>query len=164
MVSKNPLLLNSFTKKASDDSLVKISMRLDTQLVALGASAATHYPHVVALLDINLAIPSYAEVAGAVGAAVGCVRQRVMITVTQPTEGKFRVHLPQGPADFDIMDEALDKAREAAKQLATSRALSAGAAVVELKMNEQIKLVPLTSNTDMFIEAIIQVTATGTPR
>ena len=55
MVSKNPLLFNSFTKKPNDDSLVTISMRLGTQLVALGASAATHYPHVAALLDINLA-------------------------------------------------------------------------------------------------------------
>ena len=139
MVSQNPLLINSFTKKADDDSLVTISMRLGTKLVALGASAATHYPHVAALLDIDLAVPTHAEVAGAVGAAVGSVRQRVMITVTQPTEGKFRVHLPQGPADFGIMDEALDKAREAAKQLATSRALSAGATAVEVEMTEQIK-------------------------
>ena len=75
-----------------------------------------------------------------------------MITVTQPTEGKFRVHLPQGPGDFYIMDEALDEAREAAKKLATSRALSAGAAMDELEMTEKIKLVPLTSNKDMFIK------------
>ena len=89
------------------------------------------------------------EVAGAVGAAVGSVRQRVMITVTQPTEGKFRVHLPQGPADFGIMDEALDKARAAATQLATSRALSAGATAVTIEMTEDM-LVPLASNKDMF--------------
>ena len=163
MVSKNPMLNNSFIKKTNDDSLITISMRLCTQLVALGASATTHYPHVAALLDIDLAVPSHSDVAGAVGAAVGCVRQRVMITVTQPTEGKFRVHLPKGPADFDIMDKALEKARAAAKQLATSRALSAGAISVEVEMTEQIKLVPLTSNKDLFIEATIQVTATGTP-
>ncbi len=164
MVSQNPLLINSFVKKADDENLVTISMRLGTKLAALGASAATHYPHVAALLDIDLAVPTHAEVAGAVGAAVGSVRQRVMITVTQPTEGKFRVHLPQGPADFGIMDEALDKAREAAKQLATSRAVSAGATAVEVEMTEQIKLVPLASNKDMFIEATIQAAATGTPQ
>jgi hypothetical protein len=139
-------------------------MRLGTKLAALGASAATHYPHVAGLLDIDLAVPTHAEVAGAVGAAVGSVRQRVMITVTQPTEGKFRVHLPQGPADFGVMDEALDKAGEAAKQLATSRALSAGATAVEVELTEQIKLVPLASNKDMFIEATIQAAATGTPQ
>ena len=85
-----------------------------------------------------------------------------MITVTQPTDGKFRVHLPQGLADFGVMDEALDKAREAAKQLATSRAVSAGATAVEVELTEQIKLVPLASSKDMFIEATIQAAATGT--
>ena len=87
-----------------------------------------------------------------------------MITVTQPTEGKFRVHLPQGPADFGILEEALDKARDAAKQLAESRALNAGATALEVEMTEQIKLVPLASGTDMFIEANIQATAAGTPQ
>ena len=139
-------------------------MRLGTKLAALGASATTHYPHVAALLDIHLAVPTHAEVAGAIGAAVGSVRQRVIITVTQPTEGKFRVHLPQGPSDFDTMDEALDRARSVASQLATSRASSAGATNVSVEMTEDIKLVPLASNTEMFIEATIQAAATGTPQ
>ena len=164
MVSQNPLLMNSFTEKADGDSLVQISMRLGTKLAALGASAVTHYPPVAELLDIDLTVPKHAEVAGAVGAAVGSIRQRVMITVTQPTEGKFRVHLPHGPADFGIMDEALDKAREAAKELAKSRALSAGATAIKVNIAEQIKLVPLGSNSDIFIEANIQAAATGKPK
>ena len=161
MASQNPLLINSFIKKPDDSSLVSISMRLGTKLVALGASAATHYPHVAALLDVDLAVPTNAEVAGAVGSAVGSVRQRVMITVTQPTESKFRVHLPQGPADFSIMEKALDKARAAATQLATSRARSAGANKVNIELTEDVKLVPLASNKDMFIEATIQAAAIG---
>ena len=164
MVSQNPLLIKSFTKKADEDNLVTISIRLGVKLAALGASAATHYPHIASFLDVDLAVPIHAEVAGAIGAAVGSVRQRVMITVTQPTEGKFRVHLPQGPADFGIMDEALDKARKAAKELATSRALSAGANGVKVETTERIKLVPLAPNKDMFIEATIQAAATGLPQ
>ena len=164
MFSENPLLIKSFTNKSCDNSLAAISVRLGTKLVALGASAATHYPHVATLLDIDLAVPNHAEVAGAVGAAVGSIRQRVMITVTQPTEGKFRVHLPSGPADFDNMDEALDAARNSARTLATSRASRAGAAAVKVEMTEEIKLVPLASKKDMFIEANIQAAATGTPQ
>ena len=164
MVSQNPLLIKSITKKADEDTLVTISMRLGTKLAALGASAATHYPHIASFLGVDLTVPIHAEVAGAVGAAVGSVRQRVMITVTQPTEGKFRVHLPQGPADFSIMDEALDKARKAAKELATSRALSAGANAVKVETTERIKMVPLAPNKDMFIEATIQAAATGFPK
>mgnify|MGYP001471805531 FL=1 len=162
-VSQNPLLMNSFINKSADQPLVNISMRLGTKLAALGASAATHYPHIADLLDVALTVPSHAEVAGAVGAAVGSVRQRVMITVTQPADGKFRVHLPQGPADFGVMEEALENARMAAKQLATTRAKSAGATAIDIKMTENIKLVPLDSNKDLFIEATIQAAANGTP-
>ena len=162
-VSQNPLLMNSFINKPADQPLVNISMRLGTKLAALGASAATHYPHIADLLDVALTVPAHAEVAGAVGAAVGSVRQRVMITVTQPADGKFRVHLPQGPADFGVMEEALENARMAAKQLATTRAKSAGATAIDIKMTENIKLVPLDSNKDLFIEATIQAAANGTP-
>ena len=164
-VGQNPLLMNSFINKPADQALVNISMRLGTKLAALGASAATHYPHIADLLDVALTVPAHAEVAGAVGAAVGSVRQRVMITVTQPANGKFRVHLPQGPVDFGIMEEALENARMAAKQLATTRAKSAGAGAtaIDIKMTENIKLVPLDSNKDLFIEAIIQAAANGTP-
>ena len=162
-VSQNPLLMNSSINKSADQPLVNISMRLGTKLAALGASAATHYPHIADLLDVALTVPAHAEVAGAVGAAVGSVRQRVMITVTQPADGKFRVHLPQGPADFGVMEEALENARMAAKQLATTRAKSAGATAIDIKMTENIKLVPLDSNKDLFIEATIQAAANGTP-
>ena len=62
------------------------------------------------------------------------------------------------------MDEALDKAREAAKELAKSRALSAGATAIKVNIAEQIKLVPLGSNSDIFIEANIQAAATGKPK
>ena len=164
MFSENPLLIKTFTKKESDHTLVAISVRLGTKLAALGASAATHYPHIAALLDIDLAVPNHSEVAGAVGAAIGSISQRVMITVTQPTEGKFRVHLPLGPADFDNMDEALDAARDSARTLATSRASRAGAAAVKVEMTEEIKLVPLASKKDMFIEATVQAAATGAPQ
>ena len=162
-VSQNPLLMNSFINKSANQPLVNISTQLGTKLVALGASAATHYPHVADLLDVALTVPTHAEVAGAVGAAVGSVRQRVMITVTQPADGKFRVHLPQGPSDFGVMEEALENARMAAKQLATTRAKSAGATAIDIKMTENIKLVPLDSNKDLFIEATIQAAANGTP-
>jgi hypothetical protein len=51
----------------------------------------------------------------------------------------------------------------AAKQLATTRAKSAGATAIDIKMTENIKLVPLDSNKDLFIEATIQAAAKGTP-
>ena len=93
--TNNPLLANLYRDGTTGkDSLVKLSLELGTGLVALGASAATHYPHVARRMGVELTVPDHAEVAGAVGAAAGSVRQRVMISVTQPSEGRYRVHLP----------------------------------------------------------------------
>ena len=106
-------------------------------------------------------VPDHADVAGAVGAAAGTVRQRVVISVTQPAEGRFRIHLPEGPRDVGEMEAALDIAREAATALATSRATQAGAEAVSVTSEEDVTLVPISSDRDMFIEALIYATADG---
>ena len=160
--TNNPLLANLYRDDTTGkDSLVKLSLELGTGLVALGASAATHYPHVARRMGVELTVPDHAEVAGAVGAAAGSVRQRVMISVTQPSEGRYRVHLPGGPKDLGVMDEALASAREVAGQLAEERARKAGAASVSIEISEDIKLVPLGGGKELFIEALVQATADG---
>ncbi|MCH2563823.1 MAG: hydantoinase/oxoprolinase family protein [SAR116 cluster bacterium] len=160
--TNNPLLANLYRDGTTGkDSLVKLSLELGTSLVALGASAATHYPHVARRIGVALTVPAHAEVAGAVGAAAGSVRQRVMISVTQPSEGRYRVHLPGGPRDLGVMDEALASAREVAGQLAEERARKAGATSVSIKISEDIKLVPLGGGKELFIEALVQATADG---
>ena len=160
--SGNPLLADLYRDTPSENAgIVSLALRLETGLVALGASAATHYPHVAARMGVDLTVPAHAEVAGAVGAAAGSVRQRVMISVTQPSEGRFRVHLPDGPKDLGVMEEALAAAREAAARLAEARAAKAGASAVTVTLDEDVKLVPLDADRDMFIEALIYATADG---
>ena len=160
--SGNPLLADLYRNTGPDDAgIVSLSLRLETGLVALGASAATHYPHVAARMGVDLTVPDHAEVAGAVGAAAGSVRQRVMISVTQPSEGRFRIHLPDGPRDVGVMEDALAAARDAAAALAESRAAKAGASSVSVTLEEDVKLVPLDADRDMFIEALIYATADG---
>jgi len=165
--SGNPLLAGLYREAApggsgpGDAGIVSLSLRLATGLVALGASAVTHYPHVAARMGVDLTVPDHAEVAGAVGAAAGSVRQRVMISVTQPSEGRFRIHLPDGPRDVGVMEDALAAARDAAAALAEARAAKAGAGTVTVTLDEDVKLVPLDADRDMFIEALIYATADG---
>ena len=162
--STNPLLAPLFDSAQSEDKkLVNISMQLGTNLVALGASATTHYPPLSKLLGVEVAVPEHADVAGAVGAAIGSVRQRVMISISQPSEGKFRVHIPDGPVDFAELDKALEKARDTARRLATTRAENAGARHIDVTLSEEIKEVYLSANKTLFIEAFIYATAEGRP-
>jgi N-methylhydantoinase A/oxoprolinase/acetone carboxylase beta subunit len=160
--STNPLLSGLYRPDANEaDGLVALSLDLGTGLVALGASAAAHYPHVADLMGADLTVPDHADVAGAVGAAAGTVRQRVVISVTQPAEGRFRIHLPDGPKDLGEMEAALAHARDAAEKLARMRARNAGARDVQVTLDEDVKLVPISSERDMFIEASIYATADG---
>jgi len=159
--STNPLLAKTYSPDTPDKPLASVSMTLGTSLVALGASASTHYPNIAKLMDVDLAVPNHADVAGAVGAAAGSVRQRVMISITQPSEGKFRIHLPGGPSDMVVLEDALEKAREAASQLASDRAKNAGATNIDISLHEDIKMVPLSADRDLFMEALIHATAEG---
>ena len=162
-ISCNPILSHSFGPQKPADSLISVGMTLNTELVALGASATTHYPPIADVIGAKLTVPNHADVAGAIGAAVGLVRQRVMISITQPVEAKFRVHLPDGPVDKLSLDDALSLARITAKQLANDRARHAGAQTVNVHLEEDIKLVPIASNTNLFMEALIFATAEGSP-
>ncbi len=143
--------------------LVRVGMQLETGLVALGASAATHYPHIADMMGVTVSVPDHADVAGAVGAAVGSVRQRVMISITAPADGKFRVHLPEGPIDLEVQESALERARMAAERLAHDRASSAGASSIEVAITEDVRLVQLGPDKQLFIEAFVHATARGQP-
>ena len=147
----------------NEDNLVQSQTKLKCPLIALGASAATHYPAIAKLLGAELIVPEHADVAGAVGAAAGSVRQRVMVTVTQPNEGRFRIHLPDGPQDVKSQEEALSLATKAAEDMARKRAEAAGAQSVEMTTTSQIKEVDLGDGKTLFMEGLIQTQAIGLP-
>ncbi|MGC6516399.1 MAG: hydantoinase/oxoprolinase N-terminal domain-containing protein [Candidatus Puniceispirillaceae bacterium] len=161
--SANTLVKQALQHKDDHQKLVKNQLSLSLPVIALGASSGTHYPAIAAMLGAELIVPEHADVAGAVGAAAGSVRQRVMITVTQPGEGKFRVHLPDGPKDITSQEEALELASQTAQSLAEARAKQAGAARVDITVSQTIKDVVLSENKTLFIEGIIQAQAVGVP-
>ena len=155
------MLRNTLTEtQASADSetksAVQIALKLSLPLVALGASAATYYPTIARRLGAELIIPDHASVAGAVGAAVGAVRQRVAVLITQPSDGVFRVHLAEGLQDVKDREEALILARTAAETGARARARSAGATgELVVSLSETIDEVSIGPNKELFLQAVI---------
>ena len=89
-------------------NIASTTLSLKLPLIALERSAAAYYPDIARLLGAELIVPPFSEVAGAVGgAAAGSVRQRVMILVTQPKDGVYRIHLPDGLQDRSDLEDAL---------------------------------------------------------
>lgn len=132
-------------------------------LVAVGAPAASYYPRVAHGLGVQLVMPPHAEVANAVGAVLGQVSQRVHITVSQPVKGVFRVFTQAGPRDFDRLEPAIALAQDLAGQEATTRALQAGAASVNVEFSQEDNNVNNDIDGNMFFEARVTATASGAP-
>ena len=154
---------SSKTRPATGRQIAEAGLGLKLPLIALGASAAAYYPDIARLVGAELIVPPFSEVAGAVGAAAGSVRQRVMILVTQPKDGVFRIHLPDGLKDRANLQEALDIARQAATEMAMRRATEAGAKAIETSLSEAIDEIDLGADKSLFLQATLTAEASGIP-
>ena len=104
--------------EAIDGGLFALNFDPGRSLVAVGAPAPFYYPTAGRLLGIALEIPKHSDVANAVGAVVGSVVQREHITITQPSQGTFRVHSLEGPVDFPDRSSAFVWAETTASERA----------------------------------------------
>ncbi len=142
---------------------VRVQTGLNVPVVGLGASAASYYPAVGELLGTQMILPADAGVANAIGAVVGRVAMRREGTVTAPAEGRYRVHLAQGPEDFGSSEAALARLEQILRADAVTAAEAAGARDIEVHIDRDIRTAQ-TEAREIFVEATISVEATGRPR
>ncbi len=143
--------------------LVKLETGLNVAVVGLGASARSYYPAVGEKLGCEMILPEYGGVANAIGAVVGRVTMRQSGTVTSPSEGKYRVHLLEGPQDFADQDSALERLETVLKEDALAQAKEAGAEDIQVTVTRDIRTAGVEAR-EVFIEATIMVEAAGRPR
>lgn len=148
---------------AGQESLVRLQTGLRVPVVGLGASAPSYYPQVGEKLGCEMILPAYAGVANAIGAVVGRVVMRSSGTVTSPAEGKFRVHLKDGPKDFTSAEEALAHLEAILRKEAETEARSAGAQDIQFSLNKDIRTAGVEAR-EVFVEAMLTVEAAGRPR
>lgn len=143
--------------------LVRLETGLNIPVIGLGASAPSYYPAVGDKLGSEMILPEHAGVANAIGAVVGRVTMRTSGSVTSPSEGKFRVHLQQGPEDFANEDLALDHLEGILRAQALQDAEDAGAEDIQITVTRDIRKANAEAR-EVFVEAIITVEASGRPR
>jgi N-methylhydantoinase A/oxoprolinase/acetone carboxylase beta subunit len=148
---------------AGADALYRVAITLGRPLVAIGAPVGTYYPEVARRLATRLVVPEHHDVSNAVGAVAGGIFEAAFVTISAPREDRFRVHGPQDVRDFGGLEEAAAYGIEQASKAARSRAIAAGAATVEVKI-ERKDTVVRNFGADLFIESTITATATGRPR
>ncbi len=148
---------------AGHRGLMAMDMALNVDVVGLGASAPAYYPAVGARLRCNMVLPEHAGVANAIGAVVGRVTLRRAGAVTSPSEGRYRVHLEEGPRDFSTAGEALDVLEAALRAEAERGVRQAGAEDIRVSVDRDIRTARVESQ-DVFVEARLTVEASGRPR
>lgn len=143
--------------------LLDVSARVAVPVVGLGASAGCYYPAVGQVIGAEMILPEAGGVANAIGAVVGRITVRRQGVVTSPGEGRFRVHLADGPEDFADRTEALDLLEAVLTAEARAEVEAAGAAEVRVSVTRDIR-VAQAENREMFLEASLVVEASGRPR
>jgi N-methylhydantoinase A/oxoprolinase/acetone carboxylase beta subunit len=157
------LVDQSLAPRQSGAALIDIALKLNFPLVAIGAPVASYYTEIAARLRTELMIPPHADVSNAVGAVAGGILQRVVVTITQPTDGIYRTHLPDGLKDFTDLEVAADFARTVAESEAGALARRAGAADIEFNHERADKVFEQPGGMRIFMESQVAVTAFGRP-
>lgn len=147
---------------ARHERTARLLTGLALPLVGLGASAGTYYGAVAERLSTQAILHEHADVANAIGAVVGQVRVTVRLVVTVPSEGRFRVHSPEFPADFTDAETALAAAQAAAGRMAEAQARAAGAGELRLEFSRDMRKATVEGR-ETLIEAEIAATASGRP-
>lgn len=146
--------------RADDHAALRLDAGLNRPLVAIGAAASCHYPAIARALNAELVLPSYAEVAGAVGAAVGGVLARARVLVTAQDE-RFRVHVTPALI-LPEEGEAIAAAEQRARDLAAEAARAAGLTAWRIEVSHSIEAVE-SYGERVFVQGHIEAVASGRP-
>ena len=159
-----------FIKRATEEggnTLLSCRILLACPVIALGAPAGTYIPHVASMLDADVIVPEYSEVANAIGAVTGTISQKSRAVIKQIHGGtSYRVHTRRGVHVFDDYEQAERHAIDISKKYASEKAVAAGAGAVEIKLNKHTLQAgdAADGNNKTIIETEITATAVGRPR
>ena len=161
--------LDSSQRKLLADLLVdgehdELQMQLALQfpVIGLGAPVGSYYPKTAQWLKTTAILPEQGNVANALGAVVGSVRQQHEIVIT-PAGGKnVSVHFKSGTQVFDDLELAAAAAIDAAIEEARQLAAKAGAKNISVEYQREDNIVD-TSGEKVFFESRIVATAIGRP-
>lgn len=135
--------------------LLHLRPRLEAPLVAIGAPSAAWADGIREWMDAEILHPAHAEIAGAVGAAVGRrLEQAALLIRLDPVTKRYTLFAPDGRSEHERLEEATEAARRRGAAYTAAR-LGAG----EHTVHEQIR--DSVDAEGSFVERRIVVTASA---
>jgi N-methylhydantoinase A/oxoprolinase/acetone carboxylase beta subunit len=158
--SQHELLKRSLDSQS--DNLIVLTPSLQVPVIGLGAPVASFYPACGRLLNTPVILPEHGDVANALGAVVGSVRQEQVILITPSSGKKVRVMLPDGPQVVDSLEAGAALASEVATTLSVAKAHKAGSIDGAVVVERADKIVE-QGGQSVFFESRITAIASGRP-
>jgi len=148
----------------SQRSLIKAGFESGgaASFLSLQPRLSVYYSRAAELLGTKAHLLEHHEVANALGAVVGSVRQQHQIVIT-PGGGKMVTLMgPEGPQLMDSLEQAAEKATQIATEHVTVAAKLAGAGDITVQCSRCDNVVE-NGGESVFFESVIVATATGRP-
>jgi N-methylhydantoinase A/oxoprolinase/acetone carboxylase beta subunit len=143
---------------------LKVSFSPTLDVVAVGGPAALFYPEVGDRLGCRVTTPPFAQVANAVGAAVGVVSRTVVVTVTRDEVEGFVASASHENSTYISSEAAIVWARNRAETDARESVDQMGGAVYQCTVDCTRTYLPGRTDDDALLTATVTAEAIGTPR
>lgn len=162
--AKGPIAMASLDiqERAISPQITRLNVGLSAPLVGIGASAALYFPGVAELLGTTVEIPEHADIAAALGCVMAPVEMATEAVITAPRRGLYRVHLGTNSESVHELEVAKHRAVELVTEKLSREMHSAGAHTFETSSEWSERTIEVEGR-DMFVEAVLKVTATGRP-
>lgn len=148
--------------QAKSNPELSVRLSIHKPIIGIGAPAPLYYDDTAELLDTRFISPTHGEVANAIGAVVGLVRQRVEGSITAITEQQMRAHGPEGTKDFHDLELAAEWLAKELERTAREHADQAGAVEVSVT-HERVDNIVKGQGKDVFFDSKMAATASGRP-
>jgi N-methylhydantoinase A/oxoprolinase/acetone carboxylase beta subunit len=125
-------------------------------IVAVGGPAQVFYADVGKRLNSDCLIPPNADVANAIGAAIGQIKIRAVIEITTTELGGYHLHHTDKPIFYNASNDALEQARILASAYVTEKAkqMGGGSVVVDIQI-ERVDLPNMDSDRSLIAATVV---------
>lgn len=159
---------NIFVKRMLEigsNEFFECNISISTPVVGVGAPVKAWLPKAGDRLKMVIDIPDHADVANAFGAATANIVEIVDVIIKPIWGGAgFGVHLPWELKVFDILEEAVTYATDAAQDWARNQLLKSGAQEPKVSASRKDIIAYCNYGVDFYVETEVQVVAVGNPK
>lgn len=134
-------------------------------IIGIGAPAKPWMPYVAKRSGLDIRVPEHAEVANAIGAAVGNVEESAEVTIRKDSvTGCYIGYLPWKRMEFDTLEAAKESCREEARNWIRHQAELCGCSATDIiEESEDVYCDRYHSDEKVYVETKIRLVAVGAP-